>query len=352
VSGGTVACWGANTYGQLGDGTLLDRDAPVRVVGLSGVTAIACGAYHTCAIVSGGAVECWGSSADGKLGNGSVYDSPTPVAVSNLSGVTAIAAGFSHTCTAGYDGVARCWGSNASGQLGDGTTTTRSTPVAVAGLQTNARQVAAGGAHSCALLTSGGIECWGSNAYGQLGNGTTTDSVTPVVAVTAQYGANSVSAGGYHTCGVVWVSVPPVSLQSTVQCWGYNGYGELGNGTTTNSSTPVKVMNADYCTVVVAGVFHSCALFTNSPVQCWGDGSAGQLGNGATSNSSTPVATTAVTTVSGPYCTGTGLAASNANGTCALSVGAQVECWGNNSNGQLGNATTTSSSSPVSVFWQ
>jgi alpha-tubulin suppressor-like RCC1 family protein len=288
LTGGGAKCWGWNRAGQLGDGTLTSRSTPVDVVGLgSGVAAIAAGWEHTCALVlpqggltSGGGAKCWGSNWGS-----------TPVDVVGLgSGVVAIAAGVHHTCalTGGGGGGAKCWGDNEYGQLGDGTTTWRSTPVDVVGLTSGVAAIAARGYHTCALTSGGGAKCWGYNEYGQLGDGTTTDRSTPVDVVGLGSGVAAIAAGGFHTCAL--------TSGGGVKCWGWNGYGRLGDGTTTDRNTPVDVVGlASGVAAIAAGGYHTCALvlpqggLTGGGAKCWGGDLGGQLGLGTILYRTTPV---------------------------------------------------------------
>ncbi|MEW5742052.1 MAG: hypothetical protein AB1938_24265 [Myxococcota bacterium] len=174
---GEVRCWGYNTYGQLGDGTTSTRGTPGPVAGLSGVTALALGTNHACALLSSGGVKCWGYNTYGQLGNGTTVNSPTPVDVQGLAGALALAAGTYHTCALLMGGTVKCWGYNYYGQLGDGTVTNSPLPVTVQGLAADALGLAAGDSHVCVKRQSGGVQCWGHNSYGQVGNGSTSLSV-------------------------------------------------------------------------------------------------------------------------------------------------------------------------------
>jgi len=180
---GGVKCWGYDLYGQLGDGTIAwSCPTPVDVVGLaSGVATIAAGGDHTCALTTGGRLKCWGSNRNGGLGDGTAIDSGTPVDVVGFStGVAIIAAGYWHTCALTAGRGVKCWGLNEYGQLGDGTTTQRCTPVDGVGLANGVAAIAAGRDHTCALTAGGGVKCWGSDLYGQLGLGTIYYRTTPV----------------------------------------------------------------------------------------------------------------------------------------------------------------------------
>ena len=333
---GALKCWGANDNGELGIGDTSTHTSAVAVTGMSsGVVAVAAGGAHTCAVLAGGALKCWGYNGHGELGDGTTDDHSLPTDVSGLqSGVVAVATNEQHTCALLAGGAVRCWGANASGQLGDGTTTERHAPVPVSGLASGAAALAVGGDHSCALMQSGALKCWGRNGSGELGNGTTSGAPTPVDAVGIGGIVAGVAAGGAHTC---------VRLQGgAVKCWGSNSNGELGNGTTNQSSLPVAVSGiASGATSIGAGSGHSCAV-VGGGVRCWGLNTDQQLGDGMTRPRLTAV------NVSG---LGSGMAAMSvgANHACGLTAGGGVRCWGGNFTGQLGDGTGISSSVPVAV---
>ncbi len=327
-----VLCWGSNGDGQLGNGTTTPSSVPLATSGLaSGVVAITAGDRHGCALDQGGGVQCWGYNQYGQLGNATTTNSSVPVAVSGLaSGVAGISLGAQHGCALSSGGGVQCWGLNSNGQLGNDATPISNVPVAVAGLASGVAAIAVGGFHSCALSLAGGVQCWGFNESGQLGNASTTDSDVPVAVVGLASGVTAIAAGAHHTCAL--------TVGGGVQCWGLNYSGQLGNGATTNSSIPVAVSGVSIG--IAAGDSHTCALTPSGGVQCWGLNGSGQLGNGSTTNSSVPVG---VSGRSG------GVVAIDAGGfhTCAATARGGVQCWGYNLNGQLGNATTTSSSIPV-----
>jgi alpha-tubulin suppressor-like RCC1 family protein len=298
TSSGQVLAWGFNGLGQLGNGTTTNSSIPVAVSLPSGttVTAIAGGQEHSLALTSSGQVLAWGYNGQGELGNGTVTNSYAPVAVSLPSGttVTAIAGGDSHSLALTSTGQVLAWGYNLNGQLGDGTTTNSSTPVPVSlPSGTTVTAIAGGGNHSLALTSSGQVLAWGNNLYGQLGNGTTTITgcqciSTPVqVSLPSGTTVTAIAGAGSHSLAL--------TSSGQVLAWGSNGNGELGNGTTTNSSTPVPVGLASGTTVtaIAGGAQHSLALTSTGQVLAWGANGSGQLGNGTTTSSSTPVVVSA-----------------------------------------------------------
>jgi len=334
---GGAKCWGNNSSGQLGDGTTIWQLHPVEVVGL-GVTvaAVTVGHYHTCALTTAGGVKCWGSNGIGQLGDGTTTHRTTPVDVVGLgSGVIAVSAGYNHTCALTSAGAVKCWGANGNGQLGDGSTTSSTAPVDVIDLSTGVTDIDAGDWHTCAVASSGGAKCWGSNSGGKLGGGTTTKSTTPVDVVGLTSGVREISAGGSHTCAL--------TDADGVKCWGLNDNRQLGNGTRAWSLTPADVVGlTDGVAGVDVGGEHTCAVTNLGNVQCWGLNSEGQLGDGAILHRSTPVDVTGLSS---------GLAAISAGEahTCAVTGAGGAMCWGRNENGQLGDGTTDDRALPGEV---
>ena len=348
-SNGTVQAWGNNAYGQIGDGTTTNRTTSTQVTGLTGVTAIASGYYHTVALISNGTIRAWGWNIYGQLGDTTTDNRSAPVTVKvwvpfsfptryvSLSGVTAIVAGEYHTVALKNDGSVWAWGSNAYGQIGDGTTTNRTTATQVSGL-TGVIAIAAGNSHTVALKSDGTVWAWGYNLNGQLGDGTTNNHPIPVQ-VTNLNGVTAIAAGWVHT----------VALKSngTAWAWGNNAYGQLGDGTTFYRLTPVQVANLSWVTAIAAGLLHTLALEIDSTVRAWGDNRYGQLGDGTTTERHLPVAVKINDegTLSGVTAIAAGL-----YHTAALKRDGTLNAWGFNSSCQLGDATTTQRLFPVQVM--
>jgi alpha-tubulin suppressor-like RCC1 family protein len=266
TAGGHVNCWGSNSNGQLGDGSTKDSPIPVEVVGLpDGIIAITAGANFTCALTSGGGVKCWGENRDDS-NEGMLTDSLRPVDVKELvSGVAAIAAGVAeigdgHICALTTDGGVKCWG---TGLLGDGSGLSGKPPVDVSGLSSGVAALAVGDGHTCALTSGGGVKCWGENFFGQLGDGTREDRIVPVDVSGLGSGVRSISAGANHTCALL--------SGGGMKCWGDNAWGKLGNGEATERHIPSDVDGLGGAVkAIAAGANHTCALLTDGGVKCWG----------------------------------------------------------------------------------
>ncbi|MGQ0744398.1 MAG: RCC1 domain-containing protein [Acidimicrobiales bacterium] len=327
----TVAAWGRNANGQLGDSTVTSRSAPVSVSGLSGVTALAAGTSHSLAVVAGGAVKAWGNNANAKLGDNTTTQRLSPVAVSGLTNVTAVAAGANHSLALRTDGTVWAWGRNTNGQLGDGTVITRKTPVVVAGLS-NVSAIAAGDNYSLALRTDGTVAAWGLNTNGQLGDATVIQRLSPVDVVGLAT-ATKISAGAVHSLAVL--------SDGTVRAWGSNGSGRLGDGTTTGRLTPVAVVGLAGVSAIDAGASHSLAVLAGGGVRAWGANTNAKLGDATTTTRKTPVAVSGLPAMSD--------VAAGTNHSLARAPDASARGWGLNTDGQVGDASTTTRTTPVSV---
>jgi alpha-tubulin suppressor-like RCC1 family protein len=431
---GAAYCWGANSRGQLGDGTTTDRSSPVAVSGGLVFRTISAGAWHTCGVTTGGAAYCWGFNYAGALGDGTLETRTSPVAVGGGLSFATISSGDGHTCGVSSDGAAYCWGNGDYGQLGDGTSRqhfpwgpniVRTAPVAVLGGLTFL-SVGVGSSHSCGLTSSGTAYCWGSGHLGQLGDGvvdtemdlrlyrrrstpgvvagglsfralsTRDDHVAGVTTGGAVYtwgsshstysptggewqptlvaGLTSVDAiaeGGYRACALMaggsvqcWnygnsaVAVPGgivfraltvgyshacgLTAGGDAYCWGSNRYGQVGDGTTgADLRTPVAVAEGLGLRTVVAGTDYTCGLVANGAAYCWGKNGQGQLGDGTTDSSTSPAAVAGSLTFQ--------VISVDRDHTCGVSSSGTPYCWGSNLYGQLGDSSVTSRTGPVAV---
>jgi len=338
---GAAYCWGSlsecpvSTVDTFGDGATTHCDIPMAVPGGVTFAELSGGGYHTCGVATDGTAYCWGSNVNGQLGNGTTSgtESPAPSLVTGGLTFKAVSAGIYHTCAVTSGGAAYCWGNNNDGQLGNGASSSpRDSPVAVVGGLTFAA-VGAGYEDSCGLTVGGVAYCWGYNSYGELGNGDTTNSWVPG-AVAGGLSFVALSTGYFHTCGLTG--------GGKAYCWGGNFAGELGNGTTAASSAPVAVAGGLRFATISAGQWVTCGVTTDSAAYCWGWNGAGQLGNGMTAYSNpTPVLVAGgliFQTVSTGYLH-----------TCGLATSGAAYCWGDNSEGELGNGSTAFSLVPALV---
>jgi alpha-tubulin suppressor-like RCC1 family protein len=333
---GTVWAWGANTQGQLGNGTTTQRLTPGQVPGLTDVVSVAAGQGFSLALRGDGTVWAWGANASGELGDGTTTRRLTPVRVTGLSDVVTLAASHNHAVALRGDGTVWAWGLNSSGQLGDGTTTRRLTPVRVTGL-TDVVGVSAGtGTFSLAVRGDGSMWAWGSNFRGQLGDGTTTQRLTPV-RVPGLTDVVAVSAGHFNFSLAL-------RRDGTVWAWGANEHGQLGDETPFPRRSPAPVMGVTHAVAVAAGRVGSLVLRKDGTLWAWGTDLNGTLGTG--------------TSIVGPRPPSPVLGLSS---TAAISAGAShslalrgdgtVWSWGDNSNGQLsvGNGSLMDRYAPVRV---
>ena len=345
---------------------------PVEVADITTASGISTNVVSSCAIVDYGAVDCWGSDENGLLGNGQEAGTETcnftscdatPVKVLGISNATDVSVGREHACAVLADESVACWGKNGSGQLGDGTTagpercqfeifSCSKAPVSVIGITDAIKVVAGIEGYSCALLKTGHIDCWGYNGAGELGDATTTDSDVPVE-VRGITNATSLAAGT-SPCAVL--------AGGRIECWGFNEEGQLGDGTSTGperchegqwpcSTTPIEVSGVTNATAVSSGLEHACAVLADGSVECWGANEDGQLGIG---NNTIP------TECEGRVCSTTpvpvkfigavkAIAAGDQH-TCVLLAAGGVDCWGLDESGQVGNGTLGGSAvSPETV---
>ena len=294
LSNGTILAWGGNSYGQLGDGTTTNRHTPVTVYGIGSTNgiakpaiAIAAGAYHACALLGDGTVACWGyGSGYGQLGTGSFVDSHVPVATAPLAGkAIAIAAGWYHTCALLDDGSVQCWGYNGVGSLGTGNTTSSPSPVRVSWSDSCAHPACSTGAALANGCGSGASQVCAADPYCCTANWDSicVSEVTSIAQETCggNTGAVALTAGAYATCAL--------NNDGTVSCWGYNAFGNLGDGTTSNRLNPWQVSGVGNASSATSNYYDSCAGKADSTVWCWGGNAYGQLGDGTETDRHSPV---------------------------------------------------------------
>ncbi len=279
---GEIYCWGNNEHGQIGDGTREERPTPVAVKGIEDAVSVSAGDSHTCALLKSGGVKCWGYNTFGQIGDGSTEDRIEPVNVQNLSGsVKNISSGYFHTCAVLSSGSLFCWGFNYAGQLGGGADKEK-LPVEVNGLNTEVLSVSAGHNHTCALMKNGGVKCWGANSSGQVGDGTMSERREPTDVTGLSSVVKKISAGGSHTCALLETG--------DINCWGDNDRGQIGDNSTSNRPKPVRVEWTDSGFIAVeAGGKHTCALLKSGGVVCWGDNSDKQVGDTSSKDREYPV---------------------------------------------------------------
>jgi alpha-tubulin suppressor-like RCC1 family protein len=319
-SSGQLACWGRNDVGQLGDGTQVDRFSPVTP-SLLKVVQVSVAEKSTCARFEDGTTKCWGLNNAGQLGDGTIANSLVPKTVVGLTNTLFSTSGQRHYCALEYGGALYCWGANFAGQIGNGVTSVSvHTPTRV-GTLTNVVETVVNDFFSCARMTDNTVQCWGDNSAGQLGDGTTVDHYSPAP-VKNLSNVTQLTLSDDTACARL--------ADGTVRCWGSGYQGQFGDGTILRDSlTPVAPSGlGTNVTKVVAGYYHVCALKSTGRVFCWGFNEKGQLGNGSYTTQALPVQVSGITDAVD--------IAANFGVTCARRATGALLCWGANEHGQLG----------------
>jgi alpha-tubulin suppressor-like RCC1 family protein len=339
---GSAVSWGSNDSGQLGDGTTTSRQVAGPVSSTSGLTAVATGRAHSIALRADGTLVAWGTNGSGQLGDDTFMGSATPVMASGITGgVIAIAEGTNFSLALKSDGSVLAWGANTNGQLGDGTTETRRTPVIVSGLGPGSGivAVAAGADHALALASDGTVLSWGANGNGQLGDGTTTRRLIPTQVSGLGTGSNVISISAAAQRSFV------LEQDGSVLAFGVNSNGLLGDGSTTQRLTPVAVVDlaaGSGAKAITSSQFATYVLFDDGSAKAWGNNDIAALGDGTVMTRATPVAIDGITAGS----MASSIACYTSGGLLLKSDGS-VLGWGSNLTGGAGDGTTEQRRSAV-----
>jgi RHS repeat-associated protein len=338
-SNGDAWAWGSNSYGQLGLGSMTNEHTPQQITGLSNVTQVAAGIFTGYALESNGSLWAWGDNNHGQLGNGTTTNETSPHEVPSLSGVTQVAAGNDDVLVVKSDGSVWAWGANEDGKLGDGTTTDHHSPEKITVLEgVDVVQVIAGQGFSAALAQNGTVYAWGNNNRGQLANGKEGEDILTPAQVPGLSGVSQIATGGANTIAVV---------NGSIEVWGQNTNGELGDGGTTNKDAPeqANVFLAGTRISLAAGGGDVFVVRDDGSVMAAGANASGQLGDGTTSERRSPVAIRGLSGVR-MVAAGPRLTSENPSDTLAVTTSGALWATGANVDGELGDGTTTARSTP------
>jgi alpha-tubulin suppressor-like RCC1 family protein len=342
-SDGKAYCWGDNSVGQLGNGSTESSMTPVAVSGGLNFESISVGWDHTCGVTDANDAYCWGRGRYGRLGNGSSENSMIPTAVSGGLSFESVNSGLAHTCGITTDGEAFCWGRGEDGILGQNSVASSPVPVPVSGGLTFG-SINAGSATTCGIATNGDAYCWGASDFGNLlgqGKDERDRKLAPgLVAGEFQFKPNSVSVGLDHVCAI--------STADKAVCWGRGRYGKLGIGSADalgvieNLMTPREVKGNISFAQLATGVFQTCGIATNGEAYCWGRNGSGQLGDGTTTMRVEPTAVSANLKFKD--------IAIGSDHACGISSNDEVYCWGNGNAGKLGTHSADNKLTPTKVM--
>jgi len=316
----------------LGIGSDVNQNEPGTVVsGINNAREVMAGYQHSCAVLEDGSAKCWGWGNGTQLGNNDHSNQLTPVPVSNISSAVKITGGENSSCALLDNGSVKCWGKTEYYQLGsDNQNTYQPTPDYVNNL-TSAISIEGFSISTCTILDNGSVNCWGYGGYGQLGDGVVVMTNGLAYKTNTPVAVSNITNASNISMGHYHACA--LLDNGSVNCWGKGEFGQLGNGTTSTSAvnTPVYVSDISTAISISAGYAHTCAILSGGTIKCWGGGAGGELGNGSTSNQSTPVS---VSNINNAIAISSGY-----NHTCALLSDRSIKCWGSGNAGQLGNGS-------------
>jgi alpha-tubulin suppressor-like RCC1 family protein len=339
-SNGKLYCWGGDSSGEVGDGADDTPDTtPHRIGTFEDWANVSAGYSHTCGVRKNGKLYCWGGNFYGQVGDGGTgpgSDVIAPKRIGTFLDWANVSAGYSHTCGVRRNGKLYCWGDDGSGQVGDGGSSGATTPRRIGAFEDWAT-VAAGNFHACGVRKNGKLYCWGGDNIGQVGDGgENSDAIPEPERIGTFEDWATVDAGSSHTCGV--------RSNGKLYCWGYDGYGQIGDGGGTGATTPRRIGTFEDWAQTKTGTDHSCGVRENGKLYCWGRDIKGQVGDGGTNSD-----------IDAPKRIGSfedwATADAGDGHTCGIRHDGKLYCWGDDASGQVGDGgeNTPVNSTPIRI---